>query len=67
MKLLHIASNSDDCIEEALVPVPDKFDRDAVLEDMADVVKEPYIESVLIVGPAPGHINRLSEYRPYFG
>ena len=67
MKLLHIASESDDCIEEVLIFVPDTFDWDTIKEDIGDIVKEPILESVLILSPAPGYINRLDEYRPYFG
>ena len=67
MKLLHIASDSDRCIDEALVPVPDDFDRDSVLDEVESVVSEPYIKTVYRVEPLPGHVVGVAEYRNYYG
>lgn len=70
MKLLHIVSDHDNCIEEALVPIFDdyaKSDLDEVLDEVGGIVKNPTVEAVYIVDPTQGHLMYLSDRRVYYG
>lgn len=68
MKMVHISSDTDSCIDQILMAVPDDFDKKRVLQDAEENgIPNPCIESVYNVFPVPGQFNRLDEYRVFWG
>jgi hypothetical protein len=67
MLLLRIESDGSDAIDQALVVVPDDFDREFVLNQVADVVPNPTIVEQARIEAMPGFCGDFCEYRPFFG
>jgi hypothetical protein len=66
MKLLHITSDSENCIDECLMIVPDDFDKKYVLDEAESAgIELPTIESSIDVDP--DDFRNFSEYRTYVG
>lgn len=66
MKLLRITSDSENTIDEAIVLVPDNFDKSKLLHDAAENgIENPTIENTIDVGS--DDVYGMSEWRWYIG
>jgi len=75
MKLLHIMSGDEDCLEECLIPVGDDYSnddcnaRERVLEDAFNYggVEDPYIETIYSLATEADYTVSLNEHRVFVG
>lgn len=65
MKLLKIVSEKENEIDQALVIVPDDYDRIKLLDDIADVIPEPTIEEEVEI--ITNSEYQFDQYRTYIG
>ena len=64
MKLLRIESDSEECIDEVLMVVPDEYDREMALDEVCfDDDGDPFIATVLDI---PNSFY-FDFYRPFYG
>jgi len=71
MKILHIMSDSENCIEQALIPVSDEASAEERRRALADAsrmgVDDPCLEAVYEIAPAEGYRIELAEGRVFVG